>query len=234
MDAVAVVIPARDEQDRVLDCLDAVLVARRAAGRLCPRITITLVADDCRDATVRRAASRPDVRVLEIDAACVGTARRVGMASAIAELDGAGEVWLASTDADTIVPPNWLEVQLDAAARGFDAVIGTVRPDFTELPPDLVRGWIATHGGGQAIGHVHGANLGIRAGAYLGAGGFLDQCEHEDNDLVDRLRMGGARMLATDAAEVVTSGRRFGRTSGGFAGYLREQLPRLAPDILEA
>jgi hypothetical protein len=45
--------------------------------------------------------------------------------------------------------------------------------------------------------------------------------------LVDACRRLGATVVASDAAEVLTSGRFAGRTPGGYAGYLRDQARRL-------
>lgn len=103
-------------------------------------------------------------------------------------------------------------------------MIGTVRPEFADLTPEQCELWLKTHTPGFPNGHVHGANLGVRADVYLAAGGFAPLAESEDNDLVDRLAGSGARLLAADSCEVLTSGRRFGRTPGGYAGYLRDQL----------
>jgi hypothetical protein len=52
--------------------------------------------------------------------------------------------------------------------------------------------------------------------------------EHEDVDLVGRAVANGAEPVASDAHAVLTSGRLVGRTAGGYAGYLREQLLPLA------
>ena len=81
-------------------------------------------------------------------------------------------------------PPQWLTCQLALAQRGADVVVGTVRPDPSDLTAAEHRAWSATRVPGRPNGHVHGANLGIRADAYLRAGGFLPQDEHEDVDLV--------------------------------------------------
>jgi hypothetical protein len=48
--------------------------------------------------------------------------------------------------------------------------------------------------------------------------------EHEDVDLVARLRRTGVAITASAAGEVLTSGRRDGRTPGGYAGYLHVSL----------
>ena len=78
--------------------------------------------------------------------------------------------------------------------------------------------WRATRVPGRPNGHVHGANLGVRADAYLRAGGFPDRPAHEDVDLVAALVASGARVVATDACDVLTSGRLVGRAPGGVRG----------------
>ena len=215
IERVVVVIPARDEQDLVGRCLESVLVA---AGRVSVPVDIVVVADGCLDGTAEVARSC-GVEVLEIASSNVGTARRVGTDRALAA-GRLGSTWIANTDADSVVPPNWISCQLDYAAAGADLVIGTVRPEG--MTDDQLAVWRETHIPGQPNGHVHGANLGMRAAAYLRAGGYRDLPEHEDTDLVDRVRSGGGLVVASDDCEVLTSGRRVGRTPGGYARYLRE------------
>jgi glycosyltransferase involved in cell wall biosynthesis len=210
--AVTVVIPARDEQELIGRCLDSV---RRAAAGLSARIIV--VADRCTDDTVAIARAVRGVEVREIDAAAVGVARAIGF-----EL--ATSAWIATTDADTIVPAHWLREQLAIAGHGADVAVGTVRPAPDDLNPAEWIAWEASHAEGRALGHVHGANLGVRASAYRTVGGFAAVAEHEDVDLVHRLRSAGFRISASDSFEVVTSGRRVGRTPGGYARYLREQF----------
>ena len=159
--------------------------------------------------------------MIEIDEARVGLARAIGCEAALRDPEVG---WLACTDADSVVPANWLQVQRRLADSGSDVVVGTVRPDFTDLTELQTRAWLATHQPGVANGHVHGANLGISAAAYLTAGGFAPVSEHEDNDLVARLAAAGFTVTPTAAIEVMTSGRTFGRTPGGYARYLRDDL----------
>jgi glycosyltransferase involved in cell wall biosynthesis len=215
---VGVVIPARDEGERIGPCLCSVMTAVRATRAR--SVPVIVVADRCRDDTATVARTVPGVQVIEVDAGSVGAARRVGSEVALA----AGVDWLAHTDADSLVPPNWLSHQLDLERREADAVVGTVRPLFSELPAGFEERWLLTHVRGRPNGHVHGANLGVRAQAYQRAGGFEDDVEHEDTRLIERLRSTGARIIASDDAEVVTSGRRLGRTPGGYAGFLRREL----------
>lgn len=214
---VAVLIPARDERDRIEQCLRSVL----AAAARCPvDVSIILVADGCLDDTAKIARSFPAVQVIEIESSNVGTARRTAARHALRSLSLPLEsVWLANTDADSLVPENWLTVQTGYADAGYDLVVGTVRPDAREYPEERQREWEKTHVRGRPNGHVHGANLGIRASAYLQAGGYRPLPEHEDVELVARLA--GHPQIASDDAEVITSARLVGRTPGGYAGYLR-------------
>jgi len=222
--AVAVVIPARDEEALVGRCLASVEVAARRARAAGVDVRVILVADDCRDRTaeVARAAG---VEVIESTAGRVGAARARGVAAARAGWDGGeAELWIACTDADSEVPPAWITSQLELADAGTDVVVGTVQPELDALSPAQVAAWRATRVPGEANGHVHGANLGVRADAYAAAGGFPAVVEHEDVDLVQRLRDVGARITASAAGEVLTSSRRDGRTPGGYAGYLHVSL----------
>ncbi len=212
---VGVVIPARDERALIGRCLDSVVLAAAATDA---RVTIVVVADDCSDDTAALARHYDEVIVREVGAASVGIARAAGSRVAL----GAGCWWLAHTDADSVVPVNWIVEQLRLAELGHDVVIGTVRPDFDDLSAAHVRQWHETHLPGRPNGHVHGANLGLRSSTYLAVGGFHPLDEHEDNELVVRLMAMNASIIASDDAEVMTSGRTQGRTAGGYAGHLRE------------
>lgn len=70
--------------------------------------------------------------------------------------------------------------------------------------------------------HVHGANLGFRADAYLDAGGWSDLALAEDHCLWSRVRSQGWRVASSIACVVTTSGRLKGRAEGGFADSLRK------------
>lgn len=210
---VAVIIPARDEEALIGRCLTSVLAAASAVEA---HVSVTVAADGCLDRTAEIARAFPGVTVLELESSNVGAARAAAADFALRR----GAEWLANTDADSVVPPNWLVDQLHHASRGVDVVVGTVRPELDDLTEEQLRAWQATHVAGEPNGHVHGANLGIRASAYREVGGYLTLPEHEDVDLVARLA--GRPRVASDAAEVVTSSRSFGRTPGGYARYLRE------------
>jgi glycosyltransferase involved in cell wall biosynthesis len=219
---IVVVIPARNEELLIGRCLESVVAAAAFAG-VEPQITV--VADACTDATAEVARQFAGVQVLEVDGANVGLARGVGVAGALERAGAAAStIWIANTDADSVVPLTWIADQVDLEARGTDLVIGTVRPDFDDLTAEQVAGWLDGHTPGSPNGHVHGANLGIRGSIYEAAGGFAPLAEHEDVDLVARCAPLTSAVVATDTSEVLTSGRQFGRTDGGYARYLRTEL----------
>jgi cellulose synthase/poly-beta-1,6-N-acetylglucosamine synthase-like glycosyltransferase len=83
------------------------------------------------------------------------------------------------------------------------------------------RLWIAHHLRADGHRHVHGANLGIRASALAGLGGWSPLVSGEDVELAARARDAGLVIRRSGAAPVVTSARLDGRAPDGFAAYLR-------------
>jgi glycosyltransferase involved in cell wall biosynthesis len=220
IEAVGVVIPAHDEQDLLPSCL-ASLRRAEAALRGMP-VHLVVVADACRDRTAS-AARRGGAAVVTIGARCVGAARAAGVREVLRrtrQLDPAS-VWLANTDADTVVPPGWLRRQAQYADRGWDAVAGTIRVgDWSGYRSGTRVRFEESYGGAAERPHVHGANLGCRASAYLTAGGFPDKPTAEDHALVTALTAAGSPVLYASELTVVTSARRRARAPHGFSGYL--------------
>jgi glycosyltransferase involved in cell wall biosynthesis len=225
--AVSVVIPVHDEEELLGECLASVTVAREHLRTTHPDVTcrVWVVLDACRDAS-DAVAEAADVRILRIEARNVGAARAAGLDAARARFAHVPphDLWTAHTDADSAVPAHWLSHQVTLAEDGADVVVGTVRPDFRDLDAQRTAAWWARYSPGVANGHVHGANLGIRAAVLDEVGGFDHVTEHEDVRLVDAARAVGATVVATDGAWVRTSARQQGRTPGGYARYLREDL----------
>jgi len=225
IEAVVIVVPVHDEAALLDRCLRALAMAVSAVDIPCE---VRIVLDACTDGSASVAARHP-FPVVHLAGGAVGAARASGIHRAMANLAHLppDRVWIANSDADSVVPANWLRDQLDSAEAGADVVVGTVRPDFDDLSPRHRQLWLETHIPGLPNGHTHGANLGLRASTYLAAGGFTPVGEHEDVHLVDACRRIGASIVASDAAEVLTSGRFVGRTPGGYAGYLRDQARML-------
>jgi glycosyltransferase involved in cell wall biosynthesis len=221
--AVGVIVPAHDEQDLLPACLAALRRSARAL-RGTP-VHLVVVADACRDRTAQ-AARHGGARVVVISAQNVGAARAAGAREVLrrtAHLDPA-DVWLTTTDADTLVPPCWLRQQVRYAGQGWDAVAGTIRvADWSGYQPGT-RSLFRRHydSGAGPHSHVHGANLGVRASAYLQADGFPAVRTAEDHALVAALTASGSRVLRTRALPVLTSARREARAPHGFGHYLAE------------
>ncbi len=219
--AVGVVIPAHDEEDLLPSCLDAVRLAAAPLAGI--PVHVVVVADACTDQTAALARAG-GAAVLDIEAQNVGAARAAGVAEVLRRtgpLDPAS-VWLATTDADTLVPPCWLTRQLRYAEGGWDAVVGTItvtdwRQYPAEVPPRFQQLYATC---GATHPHVHGANLGFSAAAYLAAGGFGPTRTAEDHALVNALAAAGRRVLRTTTVSVVTSARRRARAPHGFSHLL--------------
>ncbi len=222
---VSVLIPARDEESLLPRCLESVLAAREAVLEAAT-CDVVVAVDSSRDATysiARRMLHGAGVAI-QCTAGVVGVARAAAANAALRRRTRApSRVWLANTDADCWVPRTWLTEQLELAETGAQAVAGTVDVDsfaeHDECVPERFRSSYRLYPDGTHP-HIHGANLGVRADAYLRAGGWADLCTAEDHDLWARLEMIGARRLSPIHVQVLTSGRRVGRAPLGFAAAL--------------
>lgn len=223
-------VPVHDERERLPACLDALgrALAALPAG---VRRHAVIVLDACRDDSPRIAAGwalGPDRSALAVEERNVGLARAHGARHALAALGGADlrSTWIATTDADSRVPENWLAKQLALADAGADAFAGTIAvDDWSEHPPAVARAFLRFYfppGAGDHHDHVHGANLGVRADAYLAVGGFAGLSTGEDHALWNALRGAGRRLVASRHPAVVTSARRSARAPAGFSGFLRD------------
>ncbi len=241
---VVVVVPVRDEERRIGACLDAIdhAVRRVHAHPLrhgadstwpVPDVRVVVVLDACTDRTAAIVATHPGVVTVASGAARVGAARARGVAHAL-RLDRhpAEQVWIANTDADSRVPPDWLTHQLDCAHDGADVFCGLVNPDIGECGPAVYSAWASAYQHRDGHPHVHGANLGIRASAYARCGGFEPSASaHEDVRLVRAARTRGLSVRSSSLAAVTTSGRVEGRVGAeGFADYLRARTAAPQPD----
>lgn len=224
---IGVVVPAHNEAATLAACLTAIAGAARAVAATGEPVHVTVVADACDDATADIARSL-GVTCLAVSARNVGEARRVGAAHMLA----CGARWLAFTDADSIVPPDWLVSQL---ACGTQAVCGLVDvADWSLLPPSVRARYDVLYNYRDGHHHIHGANLGVCADAYRRVGGFAPLSVSEDVALVQALKASGASIAWSSTIRVRTSGRLEGRLRGGFADFLNDLAQRegLLADLL--
>jgi glycosyltransferase involved in cell wall biosynthesis len=225
---IGVVIPAHNECERIGAALAAVQLAAAHPALCGEAVQVVVVLDSCSDGT-EAVAARLGAVCLVLDARNVGVARARGAECCIE----AGARWLAFTDADTVVSPDWLVMQL---AEQADAVCGcVVVGDWHTHGADGERGERAralfdsryTHADGHR--HVHGANLGVATEAYRRAGGFAPLACSEDVALVDALAATGARIAWSAGPRVTTSARTDARARGGFGDTLLAMVASLAP-----
>jgi glycosyltransferase involved in cell wall biosynthesis len=232
LEAVHVVVPARNEELLVGRCLEALDRSRAAflTERPDVQVRITVVLDGCVDGTATVVRAARDIDVLEVAELTPGGARAAGVRRAAAAVPpgGSGRVWVACTDADSVVPVGWLAGQVRCAEQGVVCRVGTVRPELGLAQRSLYLSWLARHEHLDGHHHVHGANLGFTLAAYEQVGGFAPLGVGEDVDLVQRMRAAGLAVLATGADPVRTSARRTSRVRGGFADYLVTLAAELA------
>jgi glycosyltransferase involved in cell wall biosynthesis len=233
---VGVVIPVHNEEQHLARALAGVRAAANVLQATRPNtsVAVVVVLDSCTDnsgtVAARFAAMDRRITLLQVTFRSVGRSRRAGIGRLRAGRlpDGASaarpqadaRLWLANTDADSRVPENWLLAQVELADRGADAVLGTVEPDPEGMDTELLRRWHRRHVLGENHPYVYGANFGVRASAYVHAGGFPRQNVHEDRTLAERLRRHGSRIISTDMLRVLTSGRTEARAPQGFGAYL--------------
>lgn len=228
VDRIVVVIPARDEQSTVAH---AVRAAHVSASGVPDHVTVdvVVVADGCRDATAT-VARQAGAEIVEIAAANVGTARRVGCQWALQRAADPRRLWIATTDADSVVPHEWLTAHLDASRRS-DAFVGTI--ELAGSDRDRYAAWSAEYASrvtSGSHGHVHGASLGVRGSAYVAVGGFHELSAHEDLDLVDRLVATGVVPVRDARVPVLTSARHESRVVEGVGPDLAASVATPRPD----
>ncbi len=222
---LSVVIPARNEEELVAECLTSVIRAsRRLPANIACDVVLTVDRSTDRTLLIAQQLLRHKGVAVCVESGVVGEVRAVGTRVALqrcaSPLD---RCWLANTDADTIVPENWLLTQLELAQQGIQAVAGTIGvASFAEHHRNVAerfrRSYLIHEDGGHP--HVHGANLGVRADCYLAVGGWSSLETAEDHDLWDRLGAAGAVRRSISHCPVTTSGRRMGRAPLGFAQTL--------------
>lgn len=206
MTSITIVIPARNEEDLLPACLEA--LRRQDYGG---PIEILVVDNGSEDATAE-VARRYGVTVLSEPRRGYVLALARGFASASGDI-------VATTDADSVVPENWVSTLVDAYDTNGDAVAVGGEVYFRE--PNW-KGWIFTRCILPILNrldrmnpegpHLWGANFSVRRRVFERAGGwnmdFNLQC---DTELSERLRTYG-RVILLDALVVSTSCRRWNRS----------------------
>jgi hypothetical protein len=237
-----IVIPVHDEERLIPLALEALDRAMTAVADVNVDVGIAIVLDRCSDGSSEvvdewrgRTISRDDtlmVEILETGAGNVGRARKLGCRSLLQRWSDVApaSIWLATTDADSEVPQDWISSQLKARAEGGQLWVGAVSVcDWSERTPGTEEAWRQQYESESLP--IHGANLGVAAETYLAAGGFEGLSTGEDRDLFERVVALGAVVRRDSVAPVVTSSRLKARAPHGFAhalSALERAIPALA------
>ena len=210
---IGVVVPAHNEAFALPSCLTALQEAAQHAFLYGERVEIVLVLDACTDES-EAVARQYGITVLTTDARNVGVARATGADHCL----GLGARWLAFTDADTCVASDWLPKQLE---QRCDAVCGTVAiRDWGVYGQAMQAHFASSYTDRDGHAHIHGANMGVSAEAYVRAGGFTSLACSEDVALVEALKTTGATIAWSASPRVFTSARQDFRAAGGFGDTL--------------
>ena len=206
MTTVSIVVPARNEEELLPSCLRA-LTTQDYEGPL----EIIVVDNGSTDRTAERARCSGVTVVSEPRHGYV-IALACGFSAATGDI-------IATTDADTVPPPNWVSTLVREYAEHEEAV--AVGGEVFFRDPNW-KGWIFTRcilpilnrwdRGNPAGAHLWGANFSVRRDVFERAGGwnmkFNLQC---DTELSERLRRFG-RVVLLESLSVSTSCRRWNRS----------------------
>ncbi|MGI8411303.1 MAG: glycosyltransferase [Solirubrobacteraceae bacterium] len=235
-----VVVPAHNEEQRIVACLRALAGQIGVAGFA---YEVLLVLDRCTDATRARACAsarasadggpKLALHMLESPLPGPGVARRTGMELACDRLLAVGRPHglIASTDADSVVAPDWLSVQLALVDGGARAIGGELELDPVEAAR-LPAGTLADRGR-QARVRIEGivdrdrdraehhffsgASLALTAETYRAIGGLPQRAALEDEALQRALEDGAVPIVRPRSVSVRTSARIDGRADRGLA-----------------
>jgi glycosyltransferase involved in cell wall biosynthesis len=243
--AIGVVVPVHDEEDLLDQALEAI---DHAFSGICGRgiaCRSVIVLDDCTDSSAAIAQRWVDAlhlrggehqgMIVRSRVASVGQARKLG-SEALLRVWAATEqrhIWLATTDADSRVPSDWLLTQLHAHEGGADVWTGRILvEDWSSYQQTAVRHWCDAYEKEDAP--IHGANLGFNAQVYVDAGGFTPQATGEDRALYHAIVAQGGRTHHDSVVKVVTSARRRARAPRGFSYALASVEDEITADEMIA
>lgn len=197
---ISVVIPAYNEALMLPLCLQAV-TSQDYMGEV-----EVIVVDNCSTDATAKIARSFNAKVIKETKRGVVYARIAGFKAAKHEI-------IASTDADTIVPYDWL-IQIEKALRNkkYAGVVGTYTLyNVNTLSKKIVKLLVPVFRTGDRLlgAHFAGANFAVRKAAYEEIGGFDTKfVTGEDLDLSYRLRKKGYKLKVAYHIKVLTSARR--------------------------
>ena len=194
----SVVIPAYNEEKVISACLIAMLAQDYPASAY--EVIVVDNASSDHTADVVR-TEFPQVRLVQEGRQGIAYARMAGIRAANNEI-------IAATDADTLVPPQWLSrMAARYADRRIVAVGGTLIYSGGKM-------WLEKAADGinrsyQLVRHLPGANISFRKSAYEACGGYSPEINVGDDYYISRQLARVGRLAFQNDNTVITSARRF-------------------------
>ncbi|MBP7820962.1 glycosyltransferase family 2 protein [Candidatus Saccharibacteria bacterium] len=187
---ISVIIPVYNEEDRIFDCLNSI------TNQTVKPLEIIVVDNNSTDQTISIADRFKDVKVISEKKQGLSMARNKGFNSARGDL-------LARIDADTIVPPEWVqqlknEFIYDKNLDGISGY-GRTRVGLTlPLISDFLSWAYFTHCKAFfGVTMLWGSNMAIRSSAWKKVRALCyldDSMVHEDEDLSLALNSVGCKL----------------------------------------
>lgn len=204
----SVIIPAYNEEASIAHCLEA--LTKQTIAEPFEVIVVDNRSTDATSAIARKFATKLNLRVLYEKKQGRGAARATGFAAAKGD-------FLFSTDADAMVPPEWMESFVeffmehpDAAAVTSTATIDSCTPMQNAMFNALLPYCIDCDR--LLLGHpgLFGFSFAITKQAYEAAGGFSpDDDAYEDLVLASKVSKNGGDVYMIREPKVLFLGRRF-------------------------
>jgi glycosyltransferase involved in cell wall biosynthesis len=211
---LTIVIPAFNEQDHLKTCLDSI------AGQNIMPDEVIVVDNNSSDNTAAVARGYRFVRVIRETKQGVLNARNKGFNAASSDV-------IARIDADTVLPPRWIEqVKRLMSDNQTDAITGPVNyydmpfPDSNHKPDHLMRASI--YNWSPKSPFLFGSNMAMRKSAWSATKHSLctDNYMHEDLDLAVHLFLAGKQIIYSKSLLAGASGRRYNDNPRRFYVYM--------------
>lgn len=194
---ISVIVPALNEAPHIEGSL------RSLGNQSIKRDSYEIIVVDggSSDSTISIAETYSDNVIIQSSPG-IGGARRDGATLA------AGD-FLAFTDADTIVPPNWLEI-IERNLKKYDASTGPILFPYHNLKTDLLRSWRKLYSVLTILNFYYmiGGNMAVRSDTYRQIGGHSNISLLDDYDLSLKLFQNKYRTKYDMEQVVYTSPRR--------------------------
>lgn len=211
---LSIVIPVFNEQDHLKSCLSAI-----ASQTVLPD-EVLVVDNNSTDGSAAIAKQFPFVKLLCEKKQGVLFAKNKGFSAAKGDIIG-------RIDADSLLPPRWVESVKKFMANGqFSAITGPVNyydmpfPETNHHPDHWMRASI--YNWSPKSPFLFGSNMAIRAAVWRKEKSSLcfDTYMHEDLDLAIHLYKSGRKILYTSELLAGASGRRYNDSPSRFYKYI--------------